>query len=271
MTVKQHTPVRAHSSTSARTTNRPARPKGKAEGSKTLAAVEARAREIVADVKGFDVETRTHIRQALADHGSYLRELVRRAEKGLPTLKPQAPPDLAPGLVIPKGADAAEFKQKAVRYAQTAYEVALGYYESFHNNPFALSRLAVVYEASKPNDFHMVVTLPGSERDRAITGADLYEWLSRVEMLCRTLEHPNCSEAFRGAFGAVFTDNILDGSNVSWTTPAVVRVMLPLALMDMVRNCDGVPEQMLEILETLREQLNDDETAETVRASVVGA
>ena len=241
---------------------------GKPAGNKTLAAVEVRAREIVADVKGFDKETRTHIRRVLQTQSGYLRELVRRAEKGEPTLQVTADP--TPGLVIPEGADAEEFKRKAVQYAQTAYQTALDYYESFHNNPFARSRLAVVYEKTEPNDFHTVVTLPGSERDRAISDTDLRKWCARVEMLCRTLEHPNCSDAFRGAFGAVFTDNILDGSNVSWTTPAVVRVMLPLALMEMVRHCDGVPEHMLGILETLREQLNDDETAETVRASVVG-
>jgi hypothetical protein len=59
-------------------------------------------------------------------------------------------------------------------------------------------------------------------------------------------------------------------SSVSWTTPTVVRVMLPLALMDMVRRADGEPEGFLAIFETLRETLNTDATAEEVRKSVVG-
>jgi hypothetical protein len=167
--------------------------------------------------------------------------------------------------------DAAEaFKTDAVEYARKAFDAALAHYENHHNNPFALSRLAVVYDETRPGDVHMVVTLPGRMRDRAVTDGDLRKWLASVEMLCRTLEHPNCSDAFRHAFGAVFTDDILDGSNVSWTTPAVVRVMLPLTLLEMTKNCDGVPEQFLSIFETLREALNDDATAEEVRASVVG-
>lgn len=167
-------------------------------------------------------------------------------------------------------AEAEAFKQKAHAYAQSAYEAALGHYEANHNYPFALSRLAVVYEETDPRDFHMVLTLPGSERDRAVSDDCLRKWRTSVEMICRTLEHPGCSDAFRHAFGAVFTDDILDGSNVSWTTPTVVRVMLPLALMEMTRNCDGVPEQFLSIFETLRESLNDRATAEEARASVVG-
>lgn len=177
----------------------------------------------------------------------------------------------------PKGNGAAsdkltaeQFKRDAVAYAKTAYDAALAHYEANHNNPFTLSRLAVVYDEPKPGDFHTVVTLPGSERDDAISDADLRKWSSRVEMLCRTLEHPDCSEAFRLAFGAIFTDDILDGSNVSWTTPTVVRVTLPLALMEMTRCADGSPEAFLGIFETLRETLNDDATAEEARASVVG-
>ena len=158
----------------------------------------------------------------------------------------------------------------ATNYAQRAYDAALAHFEANQRSPFALSRLAVIYGESKPGDFNMVVTLPGSWRDLAVSDEALHAWAAHVEMLCRTLEHPNCSDAFRGAFNAVFTDNILADSRASWTTPAVVRVMLPLALMDMVLRCDGVPEDMLAILQTLREELNDDEMADAVRESVVG-
>lgn len=51
-----------------------------------------------------------------------------------------------------------------------------------------------------------------------------------AELLARTLEHPGCTEAFSKAFGTIFTEHILDGSDVSWTTPAVVRVMLSLGM-----------------------------------------
>lgn len=167
-------------------------------------------------------------------------------------------------------AEAEAFKREAIEYARKAYDAALDHYHANQANPFALSRLAVVYEEQEPGAFNMVITLPGWMRDRAISDDSLHKWLARVEMLCRTLEHPNCSDAFRSAFGAVFTEDILDSSQVTWTTPTVVRVMLPLALMEMVRNCDGVPEQFLAIFETLREALNDTATAEEVRASVVG-
>lgn len=168
-------------------------------------------------------------------------------------------------------AEAEAFKLQAHEYATKAYTAAVAHFEKYHNNPFALSRLAVVYDEQQPGDFNIVVTLPGSKRDKAISDGALHKWLSWVEIFCRTLEHPNCSDAFRSVFGAVFTDNILDGSSVSWTTPAVVRVMLPLALMEMVRGAWGEPEQWIAVFETLREELNDDVTAEEVSASVVGA
>lgn len=184
--------------------------------------------------------------------------------------KGKAAPKLTPEQKAQIEAEAEAFRQAAHDYASKAYTAALAHYEANHRNPFALSRLAVVYEESKPGDFHMVVTLPGSEREKAITDADLHKWLARVEMLCRTLEHPDCSDHFRRAFGAVFTDDILSDGDVSWTTPTVVRVMLPLALMEMTRLADASPQQFLSIFETLRETLNDDATAEEVRASVVG-
>lgn len=167
-------------------------------------------------------------------------------------------------------AEAEQFKTEAVAYAKTAYDAALAHYEANHNNPFTLSRLAVVYDETDPRDLHTVVTLPARIRDKAITDADLRKWLSRVEMLCRTLEHPKCSEAFRHAFGAVFTKDILDGSEMTWETPTVVRVLLPLTLLEMSMYTDAAPETFLGIFETLRETLNDEATAEEVRASVIG-
>jgi hypothetical protein len=159
-------------------------------------------------------------------------------------------------------------RKDAIDYAFKAFGAALDHFAATEGDPFTRSRLAVVYGEQQPGDLHMVVTLSGTGRDKAITDEDLQSWIEHVEIICRTLEHPDCSKDFERAFGAVFTDNILDASNVSWTTPTVVRVMLPLALMSMVKRTDGDPDQMLAILQTLNETLNDDETTEAVRASV---
>lgn len=238
--------------------------KGKAEGSRKKArrpTVRQRARAIAdGRAEGYSDETRRAVKNSLDENSPDLAELVRRAEGGDDILDVRGPFD--DGGETPDTA--------ALDYAQTAYRAALEHYYATERNPFARSRLAVVYEEPKPGDFNIVVTLPGSLRGEDVRDADLYKWLARVEMLCRTLEHPNCSDAFRGVFGAVFTDNILSDSAVSWTTPPVVRVMLPLALLEMVRHCNGDPDQTIAIFETLREQLNDDETAEEVRASVIG-
>ena len=168
-------------------------------------------------------------------------------------------------------AEAEAFKADAVAYARKAYDAALAHYEANHKDAFALSRLAVVYGETDPRDFHMVVTVPASARVESVDGEALRGWVSDVELICRTLEHPDCSDEFRRAFGAIFTDDILEGSRVSWTTPTVVRVMLLLALLDMTQRADGDAEQFLEVFKTLREELNEDQTAEEVRASVVGA
>jgi hypothetical protein len=95
-----------------------------------------RARAIIADAKGYSRETRRALRRALETHDGYIAELVRRAEAGEPVIPP---PDHAPGLVIPADVEAEAFKAQAIAYAQSAFEAALGHFETYHAEPFTLN------------------------------------------------------------------------------------------------------------------------------------
>lgn len=238
--------------------------KGKAEGSKgkKRATVKDRARAIVADLKGYDDETRHAIRNSLDENGSNLAELVGRAESGEQILDVSRP--------ISSAQDAEQFKADAVAYAKKAYDDALAHYEANHNHPPALSRLAVVYDETEPEDFHVVVTLPGYLRDSSVDDEQLRKWVTDADLLARTLEHPECSEAFRKAFGSIFTEHILDGSDISWTTSAIVRVTLPLALVASSgsnHTCDD--RTTLDVLVTLSSDLVSNEVARDVRAALL--
>lgn len=239
------------------------RPKGKARGDARHMqdlpkTPEQRARAIVADVKGYDEETRRVIKRALETHGGYLIELVRRAEAGEAILTPQDPPD----------AEGEGFKQAALDYAGKAYTAALAHYAASEGDAFARSRLAVVYGEQAPGDLNIVVTLPGVVDGKDVTEAQAREVVKDAELLARTLEHPDCPDAFKTAFGAIFAEHILDGSEVGYETPAVVRVMLPLALLEQWRHHDGSGVTPTEILITLSSELVGDEVDRDVRASL---
>jgi hypothetical protein len=212
----------------------------------------ARAEELLS-TKKYSETVNAKLQQAL-DSPEELRRLLAAIDEGESRFRG----------VMDKAFDAG-----AMDYAFKAYAAALEHYHAHHADPLALSRLAVVYDETRPGDFHMVVTLPGKGRDRAVSDKALRGWLRDVKMICRTLEHPDCPAAFAHTFGAVFTDNILGESSVTWTDPTVVRVMLPLALNSIVRNASGEPEQLLAILLTMRDALTPDALAEEVRASVV--
>lgn len=167
-------------------------------------------------------------------------------------------------------AEGEEFKADALRYAQKAYTAALAHFEKYHGHPLALSRLAVVYGETKPGDLHMVVTLPGVLGEH-VSEAEALEAIRDAELLARTLEHPDCPDAFKTAFGAIFAEHILDGSDVSFTTPTVVRVMLPLALLEQWRESDGSGVPPTEILITLSSEIVGDEASEDVRRSLMNA
>lgn len=191
----------------------------------------------------------------------------RRARGKADTCKPSTG---ATGIVTPphlSEAEAEEFKRRAHVYAQRAYDTALGYFESYNNDPLALSRLPVVYDAAQPGDFHMVVTLTGVVNE-AVSGAEAREAVADAELLARTLEHPKCTEAFTDALGAILTEHIFDGSDVSWTTPAVLRIALPLALLIQRKHRDAKGMTPTEILVTLSDTLVSREVAEEVRRSL---
>lgn len=170
-------------------------------------------------------------------------------------------------LIAEQKAQAEQFKTEAIAYAKTAYDAALAHYEANHNNPFALSRLAVVYDETQPGDVHMVVTLPGVVNEN-VSEDEARDAIRDAELLARTLEHEGCTEGFRKAFGVIFTEHVLDGSDVTWTTPAVMRVMLPLALLQQWRYHDGSGITPAEILITLSSELVSDEVSEDVRRSL---
>ena len=72
-------------------------------------------------------------------------------------------------------------------YASKAYTTALAHYEANQGNPFALSRLAVVYEEQEPGDTNIVITLPGWMRDRAVSDEDVRGWIRDGELFASTL------------------------------------------------------------------------------------
>lgn len=158
------------------------------------------------------------------------------------------------------------FDEKAVDYAFTAYSTALEHYYKHQGDSFALSRLAVVYGEQQPSDFHLVITLPGHMRDRAVTDEELRGVIIDAERVARTLEDPECSEAYRKAFGSIYTDHLFNVSNVDMEHPAVVRVLLPLLMLDLWRSRPANAETTLEILSiTLRDTLNSFEVSERTR------
>lgn len=163
---------------------------------------------------------------------------------------------------------APEPSAEAVAYAQQAYTAALAHYAATEGDNAARSLLAVNYDTSDPKALAIAVRVPGWMRSEH-TDEEVREVLRDVEMIARTLEHEDCSEAFKSAFGAIYTDHMIDGSRIGWTTPEVLRVQLPLVVFDMYRN--GRPanaDTARQILLTLREELNKDEVAESARAAV---
>jgi hypothetical protein len=225
-------------------------------------AWDERAGAIVADAESYSDETRHAISNALTERATDLADLVTRAEAGEDILDARNPLVGEPGET-----EAEAFKRKAVAYAQTAYTAALAHYEAHHADPFTLSRLAVVYGEQRLGDFNIVVTLPGVMRDRAIGDEDLRGALVAAERIARTLEDPECSDAYRKAFGSIYTYHLLQISRVSWEHPTAVRVLIPLVMLDLWGNRPADADTALDILSmTLRDALLSDEVCERTRA-----
>jgi hypothetical protein len=163
---------------------------------------------------------------------------------------------------IPAGADTA-----AIEYARKAYDAALAHYYATERDPFRRSCLAVVYGEQKPGDVHMAVTLPGGLRADWVEDKDVLGWIRDAELFARTLAHPKCDDAFRKAFGVIYTEAMLDGSGVDWLAPEVLRVMFPLLMLSGSGSnhvCDD--SKARDILILLCSELVNDETQREARA-----
>lgn len=164
-------------------------------------------------------------------------------------------------------AEGEAFKKAAHDYASKAYTAALTHYRVNQDNPFALSRLAVVYAEQQPGDFNLVLTLPGAMRDSAMSDEEVREVVDAAERIARTLEDPECSEAYRKAFGSIYTYHLLNISRVDWEHPTAVRLLIPLVMLDLYGNRPADADTALEILSmTLRDALLSDEVCERTRA-----
>lgn len=222
--------------------------KGKAGSRK--GSVKQRARAIIDDADRYDEETRHAIKNSLDDGDGDLAELVRCAESGETILDTSKLPRVL--------AD-----EDAIVYVRTAYDAALSHYHAHKRDPFALSRLAVVYGEQQLVDFHMVVTLPGRGRWEGVGEDDIRDSVRDAESIARTLEDPECSEAYRKAFSSIFTDHLLNISGVKWEHPAIVRVLFPLIMIDLWGNRPADADTAREIISiTLREALISEEVFE---------
>lgn len=221
--------------------------KGKAEGSKTKAERERARRIIRANRYGDKVSEK--LRLALKNSPDTLREILAQLDE------------------VERKAE--EHRKGAHDYAQKAYAAALKHYDASIGDPFALSRLAVIYDEQQPGDTHMVVTLPDVWRATHVEDEDVRGWIKTAELIARTLEHPKCSQAFKDAFGAIYTEELLDDSRISWTSPAVLRYQLPLVMLEGSGTnhvCDN--DTRLRILTLLSSELVDDEVDREVRVSL---
>ena len=139
----------------------------------------------------------------------------------------------------------AEAKRAASRlaYGQTAYRRALAHFDVTEGKPnrFSRSLLVIDYDRDDPEAVALAVRIPGSFKDDSQLEAETFrEWCADVEFIARILEHPDCPEPLTRAVGAIYTE-MLDGGNVTWTTPDVMRVTLPLVLLDYYRR--GMPAE----------------------------
>lgn len=164
-------------------------------------------------------------------------------------------------------AEAEGFKLQTYEYATKAFTAAVAHFEKYHNNPLARSRLVVVYDEQNRRDFHLVVTLPDVLSEGTTSEVDAYGVVKDAEVIARTLEHPECSDAFKAAFEVIFTEHMGE-SEVSWTSPQVVRLALPLILLEQWSRASGSGMTPTDILVTLSSELVPDEVANEVRRSI---
>lgn len=153
-------------------------------------------------------------------------------------------------------------------YAQTVYRAALDYYDQNRADPFRLRRFPFVYGETDPADVHIVVTLPRAIREHATDARTVADWINAAETIALTLEDPECNGAFTDAVGALVAEHLIESSGLGWATPTVLRVLLPLALVECSADDPGGVDEFVRVLNTLRGALNSFGACE--RASLFG-
>jgi hypothetical protein len=215
--------------------------KGKAEGSKGTRRPTwiVRARAIVADVKGYDDETRHAIRNALDENSTDLAELVRRAESGGRILDARGP-------VIGGDAEAEEFKARAVAYAQKAFDDALAHFEATEGKAIA--------------PFFYTPLEAGPK--------DVEGYYTDGLFFAGILASKDCPKQFRDLFSAVFAD-MLGHASDTLRYPFVLPLMYAVVrdICDAQNYC-GTAEGLHNALIYAVESFVPEELANAARASL---
>lgn len=194
-------------------------------------SIKTRAQAIINDAEGYDAETRHAIKNGLGENYSDLAVMVERAEAGETILDVSRP--------LPSDRPTAEQEANAAAHAcaQRAYTAAVinFFAEAERPRPFGRSLLVVDFERDDPEAVALAVRVPGSfAGDCQLRALDFIKWADDAEYIGRILEHPDCPDSLKEAFTVIYTD-LINESRVSWTTPAVLRVQLPLVLLDYYR------------------------------------
>lgn len=141
---------------------------------------------------------------------------------------------------------------EAVAYAQRAYDAALVHYAATEGES-RLSRSLLVIDYDEPGSTTLALRIPDNMLDTCqTTPKDYRDWRTEAEYIARILEHDDCPPEFTKAFTAVFGYHLFDPSGLSPTDPALVRIILPLAVSLLYRR--GQPanaDTALEIIRTL--------------------
>lgn len=95
---------------------------------------------------------------------------------------------------------------------------------------------------------NLTVAIPYDRKNGTDEQRDVLPRIEQAELYAQLLEHPDCPDAFKVAFGKLF-DCLYNMSGVDITDPPAVRVLLPLILnsLDGIEpaTADGVMESLM--------------------------
>lgn len=161
-------------------------------------------------------------------------------------------------------AEVAALKDKAHGYATKAYSVALSHFYATEGRAhrFARSLLVIDYERDDPEAVALAVRVPESfAHNDQVDAATFRGWRESAEFIARVLEQPGCPDPLKEAVSIIYTD-LMNESKVSWTAPEVMRLQLPLILLDFYNT--GKPAEAdttREILVSLCQEMGDNDGA----------